>query len=72
MPVKQANFLAVCAVAAIGLTASLAVVLAITASRSAQARIEAPVGTEINPLQMMMNSKGLPDGRYDDYTLVFH
>ena len=72
MPVRQANFLAVCAVAAFGLTASLAFAFATaTSSGSAQASIEALAGPQIDPLQIMMNSTDLP-ADYDDHSLVFN
>ena len=72
MPARQANFLAVCAVAAFGLAASLAFAFATaTSSGSAQASVEALAGPQIDPLQIMMNTKDLP-AHYDDHSLVFN
>ena len=72
MPVRRADFLAVCAVAAFGLAASLAFAFATgTSSGSAQASVEALAGPQIDPLQIMMNSKDLP-AHYDDHSLVFN
>ena len=70
MPVRQANFLAVCAVAAIALTVSLALSLATaTSGGSADATVEAP---QSDPSQIMMNSKDLPAAHYDDFSVVFN
>jgi len=71
MPVRRADFLAVCAVAGFGLAASLAFAFATaTSSGSAQASVEALSGPQIDPL-IMMNSKDLP-AHYDDHSLVFN
>jgi hypothetical protein len=52
MQVRPANFLMVCAVAAFGLAASLALAFATAPlGGSAQASIEAPAGAQIDPLQ---------------------
>ena len=70
MPVRQADFLVVCAVAAIGLTISLALSLATaTSSGSADASVQAP---QIDPSQIMMNLKDLPAAHYDDFSVVFN
>jgi hypothetical protein len=34
-------------------------------------RVEATVGAQVDPSQMMMNAKDLPAAHYDDYSLVF-
>jgi hypothetical protein len=73
MLVRQANFLVVCAAAAFGLAASLALAFATaTLGGSAQASVEASAGVQIDPLQIMMNSKDLPAPHYDDYSVVFN
>ena len=72
MPVRQANFLVVCAFAAIGLAALLAGWFATGTSEPAQARMEAPAEAQIDPLQTMTNSKDLPAAHYDDYSIVFN
>jgi hypothetical protein len=52
MQVRAANFLMVCAVAAFGLAASLALAFATAPlGDSAQASLEAPAGAQIDPLQ---------------------
>jgi hypothetical protein len=69
MSMREANFLVVCAVAAFGLAASVA--LAFATGGSAQASVEA-AGAQIYPLQIMMNSKDMPATHYDDYSVVFN
>ncbi len=36
-----------------------------------QATVAAPIGVQVDPLQMMMNAKDLPTERYHDFSLVF-
>src|SRR6266566_4479901 len=69
--------LAVCAVAAIGVGILVGLIFAtVTSSGSlalfARAPAEAPARAQIDPLQMMMNSKDLPAAHNDDYSLVFN
>ena len=42
------------------------------ATSTTQARIEAPAGARLDPLEIMMNAKDLPSAHYDDYSLVFN
>jgi hypothetical protein len=37
-----------------------------------QARIDAPAGAQVNPLQLMMGAGDLPVEHFDDYTFVFN
>ena len=37
-----------------------------------QARIDAPAGAQVNPLQIMMGVGHLPVAHYDDYSLEFN
>ena len=37
-----------------------------------QARIDVPAGAQIDPLQITMGARNLPDAHYDDYSLEFH
>jgi hypothetical protein len=71
---KDSDFRVVCAFAAIGLAASLAFASA-TSNWSAalldQAVVEAPTGAQIDPFQIMTDSKDLPAAHYDDYSVVF-
>jgi hypothetical protein len=63
---KNPDFRVVCAFAAIGLAAWLGLAF-VTATSSGSAALS----DQIDPLQMMMNSKNLPAPLYDDYSLVF-
>ena len=42
------------------------------ATSTPQARIDAPAGAQVNPLQLMMGAGDLPVAHYDDYSLVFN
>ena len=39
---------------------------------STNARVTPSLGQGIDPLQVMMNTKGLPVAEFADYTFVFH
>jgi hypothetical protein len=41
------------------------------AASSTHARVTPARGIQIDPAQLMINSKSLPIGHYDDYSLVF-
>jgi hypothetical protein len=41
-------------------------------SSSTQARVIAPTGFRIDPLEMMMKQTNLPTEEFVDYSLVFH
>jgi hypothetical protein len=36
-----------------------------------QASVAAPIGVQVDPLQIMMNTKDLPTVRYQDFSVVF-
>ena len=58
----------------IRLVAAIALMLAgvgVWATSTTPARIDVPAGAQINPLQITMGARHLPDARYDDYSLVF-
>ena len=58
----------------ISLLAAIALMLAgvgVWATSTTQARVNVPAGAQINPLQITMSGRHLPDARYDDYSLVF-
>ena len=74
---EHRGLVAVCAVAAIGVAILVGLVFAtVTSSGSlslfGRAPAEAPARAQIDPLQMMMNSKDLPATHNDDYSLVFN
>jgi hypothetical protein len=54
----------------ISLVAAIALILA-GATSTAQARIDVPAGAQIDPSQITMGARHLPDAHYDDYSLVF-
>ena len=57
----------------ISLVAAIAAVLAgVGATSTIQARIDVPVSAQIDPLQITMGARHLPDARYGDYALVFN
>jgi len=59
----------------ISLFAAIALMLAgvgVWATSNTQARIDAPAGAQVNPLQIMMGARDLPVAHYDDYSLVFN
>jgi hypothetical protein len=41
-------------------------------SSTTRARIEVPAAAQIDPLQIMMGARNLPDAHYDDYSHVFN
>ena len=58
----------------ISLVAAIALMLAgvgVWATSSIQARINVPASAQIDPLQITMGARHLPDAHYDDYSLVF-
>ena len=58
----------------ISLVAAIALMLAGVggwATSSIQARINVPASAQIDPLQITMGAKHVPDAHYDDYSLVF-
>ena len=58
----------------IKLVAAIASMLAgvgIWATSTTRARIDVPVGAQIDPLQIMTNKRDLPVERYVDYTVIF-
>ena len=64
-------------VAAIGVAILLGVIFATMTSSGPLAPFgrppaEASARAQIDPLQIMMNSKNLPDAHNDDYSLVFN
>jgi hypothetical protein len=74
---EHKGLLAVCAVAAIGVAILVGLIFATMTSSGSFALFcrtpaEAPAREQIDPLQMMMNSKDLPAAHYDDYSLVFN
>ena len=60
------------ALAALGLAASLGLYFAVIFSGSAPRFAEAPARAQIEPLQIMTNSKDLPAAHHDDYSFVFN
>ena len=56
----------------ISLVAAIALVLAgVGATSTIQARIDVRASAQIDPLQITMGARHLPDAQYDDYSLVF-
>jgi hypothetical protein len=58
----------------ISLVAAIALMLAgvgVWATSTIQARINVPASAQIDPLQITMGARHLPDAHYDDYSLVF-
>ena len=58
----------------ISLVAAIALMLAgvgVWATSTTPARTDVPAGAQINPLQITMGTRHLPDVHYDDYSLVF-
>ena len=58
----------------ISLVAAIALMLAgvgVWATSTIQARIAVPASAQIDPLQITMGARHLPDAHYDDYSLVF-
>ena len=58
----------------ISLVAAIASVLAgvgAWATSTIQAHIDVPASAQIDPLQITMGARHLPDAHYDDYSLVF-
>jgi hypothetical protein len=51
--------------------ASMLVGVGIWATSTTRARIDVPVGAQIDPLQIMTNKRDLPVERYVDYTVIF-
>jgi|RhiMetdeSRZDD1v2_1073273.scaffolds.fasta_scaffold2902970_1 hypothetical protein len=58
--------------AAVGavVTVLIAIGFGVWAVAPTEARVP-PIGQGIDPLQLMMNSKGLPSEEFADYTFVF-
>jgi len=57
------------------LVAAIASTLAgvgIWATSTTHARIDRHAGAQINPSQITMGARNLPDAHYDDYSLEFH
>ena len=58
----------------ISLVAAIALMLAgvgAWATSTTQARVNAPAGAQINPLQITMSAKHLPVAHYDDYSTEY-
>ena len=58
----------------ISLVAAIALMLAdvgVWATSTIQARVTVPASAQIDPLQITMGARHLPDAHYDDYSLVF-
>jgi hypothetical protein len=58
----------------VSLVAAIALMLAgvgVWATSTIQARIAVPASVQIDPLQITMGARHLPDAHYDDYSLVF-
>ena len=54
--------------------AAIALMLAgagVWATSTTRARLDTPAAAQIDPLQITMGARHLPDARYDDYSLVF-
>jgi hypothetical protein len=49
----------------------VAVGVGVWASSHTKARVALSTGQGIEPLQMMMNAKGLPVAEFDDFTFIF-
>jgi hypothetical protein len=60
--------ISLCAVAA----ALIATGLGVWAASPTTARVSPSMGQGIDPLQVMMNAKGLATAEFVDYTFVFH
>ena len=56
--------------AAFGAAALIAIGFGVWAVAPTEARVP-PIGQGIDPLQLMMNAKGLPSEEFTDYTFVF-
>ena len=59
----------------ISLVAAIELMLAgvgVWATSTTQARIDVPVGAQVNPWQIMMGVRYLPVAHYDDYSLEFN
>jgi hypothetical protein len=52
--------------------ATVATGLGVWAASTTSARVAPSIGQGIEPLQLMMNAKGLATAEFDDYTFVFH
>jgi hypothetical protein len=74
---EHKGLLAASVVAAMGVAILAGLVFATVTSSGSLALFglapnEAPATAQIDPLQMMINSKGLPADHNDDYSLVFN